>query len=499
MRRQPEALSAEPFDLVILGGGSSGAGVALDAALRKLRVALVDRGDFASATSSGSTKLVHGGLRYLEHAEIGLVYEALHERRRLLRNAPHLVWPLRFVIPFHAGDRVPAWQWRAALLLYDILAGPGNLHRSRPLHVSQIKRDAPGLRSAGLQGGAEYRDAQMDDARLCLELVRTAHEHGAVVCNHVELVAFESSDCLRAVDRLSGRELTIRGRLVLNTTGPWADAVRRLAGESEPLLAPTKGAHLLAPDRGLTSAFLLLHPRDGRVFFVLPWLGKTLIGTTDTDFPDPSHPVTVTDEDIAYLLEGHNHYFEPALSPGDLLGSFAALRPLIRARPSEPSDRSREWKLVTGPTGLLTAVGGKWTTYRRMAEVITDRVMRRLGRRAPCRTRSFPLVGAPAKAWPEFEPQAVAALTRRFGLAEPSARHLVRRYGARCSEVARYLTPALARPIIAGEPDLLVELAYQREQEMAVRVEDFLLRRTRLGLFHPELLRHSPVLASGGA
>ncbi len=489
MRRQPEALAAKPFDLVILGGGSSGAGVALDAALRGLRVALVERGDFAGATSSASTKLVHGGLRYLEHGQLGLVYEALHERRRLLRNAPHLVWPLRFVIPFHAGDRVPAWKYRAGLLLYDLLAGAGNLYRSRPLHLRRLLRDCPGLQTPGLYGAAEYCDAQMDDARLCLEVVRTAHEQGAVVCNHVEVVAFDSPERLRAVDRVSGRELTIRGRLVLNATGPWADAVRRLAGESgEPLLAPTKGAHVIAPGRGLTSAFLLLHPRDWRIFFTLPWLGKTLIGTTDTDFTDPPEQVRVTDEDVAYLLEGHNHHFRPALSATDLLGNFAGLRPLIRGHPGEPSARSREWKLVSGSTGLLTVVGGKWTTYRRMAEVVTDAVMRRLGRRAPCRTRSFRLGGTPARPWAEYEPAAVASLVRRFGLVEASARHLVRRYGTRCEEVLGHLTPELATPIVPGEPDLKVELAYQREREMAVRPEDFLLRRTHLGLFHPGLL-----------
>ena len=498
MRRTPEALATQPFDLVILGAGCTGAGVALDAALRGLRVALIDRGDFGAATSSASTKLVHGGLRYLEQGQFRLVYEALHERRRLLRNAPHLVWPLRFVIPFYAGARVPSWKWRAGLLLYDVLAGAGNLRRSRPLHASGLRGRYPGLRSEGLLGGAEYFDAQMDDARLCLEVVRTAYERGAVVCNHVEAVAFEGPDRLRVIDHLGGGELSIRGRVILNAAGPWCDRVRRLAGETaEALLAPTTGVHLIAPGRGLGSAFLLLHPRDGRVFFVLPWLGKTLIGTTDRDLGGPADEATVTDKDVDYLLEGHNHHFRPALSHGDLLGSFVGIRPLLRSRPDEPSARSREWKLITGPTGLISVAGGKWTTYRLMAEQITDRVMRRLGRRGRCRTRSLPLDGSPDAPWPEYEARAAAALGRRFGLAEASARHLVRRYGRRWEEVARLLTPARARPIIKGEPDLVVELAYQREHEMAVRPEDFLLRRTRLGLFHPELLRgtgeHAPV------
>src|SRR3954452_555851 len=190
MRRTLDALADRPFDLLILGGGITGAGVALDAVLRGLRVALIDKGDFASGTSSISSKLIHGGLRYLEHGDLRLVYEALHERARLLRNAPHLVRPLRFVIPFYQGVRVPPWQWRLGLILYDLLAGTGNIRRSRPLDLRSLRREFPGLKSSGLVGGAEYFDAYMDDARLCLEVVRTAALQGAAVANHVEAVAF---------------------------------------------------------------------------------------------------------------------------------------------------------------------------------------------------------------------------------------------------------------------------------------------------------------------
>lgn len=491
MRRDPDALGAR-FDLVVIGAGCTGAGVALDAALRGLRVALVDKGDFASGTSSISTKLVHGGLRYLEHGEIGLVYEALHERRRLLRLAPHLVKPLRFTIPFYTGSRMPAWKWRAGLLLYDILAGPGNLHRSGSLLPARLLAEMPALCPEGLTGGATYFDASMDDARLLLEIVRGAAEHGAVVCNYVEVLSFEDRETLRCLDHVSGREVIISGRVILNAAGPWSDAVRRLAGEQDgPRLAPTKGVHLVVPNRGLSSALLLLHPHDGRVFFVLPWLGKTLIGTTDTEFTGSPDSAGVTDEDIDYLLDGHNRYLAPALSRGDILGHFAGLRPLVRGRPGEPSARSREWRLLTGSTGLLSAVGGKWTTYRYTAEVITDMVMRQLGRKGSCRTRTFAL-GAPRGDWSAFASAAVTALCQRYGLTPESAKHLVRRYGRRVGEVARMLTPELMHPVIEGEPDLRVEFAYQREQEMAIRPEDSLLRRTRLGLFHPDLLRQTP-------
>jgi glycerol-3-phosphate dehydrogenase len=495
----PEALTDGPFDLLILGGGITGAGVALDAVLRGLRVALIDKGDFASGTSSLSSKLVHGGLRYLEHGDFHLVYEALHERGRLLRNAPHLVHPLRFVLPFYEGARVPPWKFRTGLVLYDILAGAHNIRRSRAPTLSRLRREFPDLRTNGLHGGADYFDAQMDDARLCLEVLRTAALHGAIIANYVEAIAFDRGGGLlrgvRALDHRSGCELSIAAKQVLNATGPWGDVVRRLAGDdSGPLLQPTKGVHLIAPDRGLSAAFLLLHPSDGRVFFVLPWMHKTLLGTTDTASDASPDDLAVTQKDVEYLLAGFNHYFAPPLSATEVLGSFAGLRPLIRARPGEPSDLSREFQIHTSPSELLTVSGGKYTTYRHMAEIITDRVVRRLGLSRRCRTRSFRLDGAPEGPWQRFASATVAALTTRCHFDANTARHLVGRYGRRAVEVADYLErdPTLGKRIVPSEPDVLAEFAYQRAHEMALMPADFLLRRTRLGLFHPELLRDPP-------
>ncbi len=494
MKRTLDALTDGPFDLLVLGGGITGAGVALDAALRGLRVALIDKGDFASGTSSVSSKLVHGGLRYLEHLELGLVREALQERRLLLRNAPHLVRPLRFVLPFYRGARVPAWQWRLGLTLYDLLAGAGNLRRSRSLDRRMVRKEFPGLRADALSGGAEFFDAQMDDARLCLEVIKTAAGHGACVANYVEAVAFERRGGtiagVRAVDRAGGRELLIEARQVVNATGPWVDAVCRLAGDGDgPHVRPTKGAHLVAPGRGPGAAFLLLHPRDGRVFFVLPWLGKTLVGTTDTDEGAPPDDVAATPADVAYLLDGFNHYFDPPLTERALLGHFAGLRPLLCARPADPSSRSREFRVFGSASGLLSVAGGKYTTYRHVAEVVTDEVTRRLGHRRACRTRLQRLDGAPEGPWPAFEARATKGL-EAMGLSAGAARHLVSRYGRRAAEVADYVRagPGLARPIHADEPDLAAELAYQRDHEMAVFADDFLLRRTRVGLFHPDHL-----------
>jgi glycerol-3-phosphate dehydrogenase len=491
MQRGVDGLTDGTFDLLILGGGITGAGVALDAATRGLRVALIDKADFASGTSSVSSKLIHGGLRYLEHGDIPLVWEALQERRRLLRNAPHLVRPLRFVIPFCAGARVPGWKWRLGLTLYDALAGRDNLQRSKPLGLVQVRREFPTLHPPGLFGAASYFDAQMDDARLCIEVLQTAAGHGARLANYVEAVAFEPGG-VRAVDHVSGRDFPIRARQVLNATGPWVEAVCRLAGDERgPHLEPTKGVHLITPDVGLRAAFLLLHPGDGRVLFVIPWLGKTLIGTTDTVPQNGPDGLTVLAEERDYLLAAYNHCFAPPLGPADVLGSFAGLRPLIRARPGEPSARSREYRIFASPSGLLSVAGGKYTTYRHMAEVVTNTVLTRLGLRRPCRTHNLPLDGTPLEPWSSFAPRTAAELARRHCLDAASARHLVDRYGRRAAEVAAPLakTPQLARRVVEGEADLLVEFLWQREHEMAVTEQDYLLRRTRVGLVHPGLAR----------
>ena len=478
------------YDVLILGGGITGAGVALDAALRGWRVGLIDKGDFASGTSSVSSKLVHGGLRYLEQGAFHLVYEALHERGLLLRNAPHLVHPLRFFMPIHRDGRLPTWKCRLGLTLYDLLAGRDNIRRSRPVSVHELVHTCTGLKATGLRGGAEFYDAQMDDARLCIEVLLSVAERGATLANYAEAVGFDMSegriDAVRVHDHVSQEEGSIRARLVLNATGPWVDQVCRLAGDpSGPHLQPTKGVHLVVPERGLPVGLFLLHPRDGRVFFVLPWMGKTLLGTTDTFTTAGPDSLTVDPADVAYILDGFNFYFEPSLGVDDVLGSFVGLRPLLRSSSAMPSSLSREAKVWQAPSGMVSAAGGKFTTYRRLAQTITDELARLLGRRGRCRTMNFPLAGAPREPWHEFLPKMVTTLCQRFTLPEPAARHLAQRYGRRALDVAAYLNldPANRQPIRAGEPDLHAELAYQRDHEMAVFEADHLLRRTRLGLF----------------
>lgn len=495
MKRHIEAFTDGCFDLCIIGGGITGAGVALDAALRGWRVALIDRGDFASGTSSASSKLIHGGLRYLEYAQFPLVHEALVERGRLLRNAPHLVEPLAFILPFYAGQRIAPWKWRLGLTLYDLLAGRDNIARSRRLSPRCVRSAVRDLRTRDLVGGALYHDALMDDARLCLAVLQTAARCGAVLANYVEAVGFERRDGtivgVAAVDRLSGRSLRIRARTVLNAAGPGADAICQLAGEGGAAhLQPTKGVHVIAPGRGHRTAFLLLHPRDGRVFFVIPWLGKTLIGTTDT-FPQPgANALHVLPDEIGYLLEGYNEYFDPPLSNADVMGTFAGLRPLIRARPGEPSSLSREFRLHDGPGGLVTALGGKFTTYRQMAETIVDHLGARLDKRRRSRTSELPLVGAPPSPWGEYFERMTAEIQRKYPIAADSAQHLVRRYGDQVEAVLASMEgmpDAFAR-VHADEPDLIGEQSWQRDEEMALFADDFLLRRSRIGMWRPGMI-----------
>ena len=492
MKRQLEAFTDGTFDLCIIGGGITGAGVALDSASRGWHVALIERGDFASGTSSASSKLIHGGLRYLEHGQLPLVYEALQERGCLLRNAPHLVRPLPFLLPFYVGQRIAPWQWRLGLTLYDLLAGRDNIARSRPLSCRQLRSALPALRSNDLIGGALYHDALMDDARLCLTVLQTAAHHGAVLANYVEAVAFEKQQGIIvgvwAQDRLSGQRFLIRSRSVLNATGPWADALCRMAGDlGEPLLQATKGVHLIVPARGQRAACLLLHPADGRVFFVIPWQGKTLVGTTDT-FAEPGpDALVVQPKEIAYLVEAYNHYFDPQLRADEVLGTFAGLRPLLRARAEEPSSLSREFRLHRSPSGLVTALGGKFTTYRRMAETITDHLGAWLGKRQRCRTTALPLVGAPPIAWAIFLKEKTTSIVQCFPIEIDSATHLVERYGDQVEAVIekmRHTKNGFAR-VHAEEPDLIGEQSWQRDEEMAIFPEDYFLRRSRIGMWRP--------------
>ncbi len=487
------ALAADTFDLLVIGGGITGAGVARDAAMRGLRTALVDASDFAAATSGKSSRLIHGGLRYLEHGWFRLVLEASRERRVLLRIAPHLVRAQPFTFPAFRGGRVRRWHVSAAVLLYDLLALFRNVRRHRWLSRHEVLRSEPRLREVGLTGGARYWDARCEDARLTLATVRSAQRHGARCLNYVRVLAFE-----RATGRVrgaicedveTGARLPVHAHAVVNATGPWVDAVRRLDDPgAKPLLRPTKGAHIVVPRArlGNAGAVTLVSPVDGRVMFALPWEDTTIVGTTDTDCGDAPEDLEPDAADVIYLLRSANALFPDArLQFSDVLCTFAALRPLLAAPAATPSSVPREHAIQESASGLVTVAGGKLTTYRVMAAQTVDCVAARLraldGRRVPRRaaTDVEPLPGGEVA-----DLDLLVAELAKDGQPAARAAHLVARYGTEAAGVANVIDedPDLTLPLALGSPDLRGEVVYQARRESARTVADVLIRRT--GLFY---------------
>lgn len=402
-----QALAEDRFDLVIIGSGITGAGVARDAARRGLRVALLEAEDFAAGTSSRSSRLVHGGVRYLEHGYLHLVWESSRERRRLLQQAPHLVRPLQFTWPVYRGARVKRWQLAAALTMYDALAMFRNVGRHRRLSTDGVLTQEPLLARDGLLGGASYWDAATDDSRLTLANVLDAAAHGAVVMNHapVRKLTFGSpngpADGVEVQDLLGGATIRVRARLVVSCAGPWTDEITRLEDpEAGPAVRGTKGVHIAVPAErvGNVAAVTMLSPDDGRVMFTLPASGgMTIIGTTDT--PTAEHPANVraSRADVRYLLNACNRFFPDArLAEEDVVSAWAGIRPLVASgNTGDPSSASREHSTRLSPRGVLVATGGKLTTYRAQAQQIVDAAVHRLGVTAKrCDTADAALPGA---------------------------------------------------------------------------------------------------------
>jgi len=480
--RRPDHLGSRTFDILIVGGGIVGCGIARDAALRGLSVALVELEDFAWGASSRTSKLAHGGLRYLEHGEVHLVHESVRERERLLALAPHLVRPLPFLLPHtRGGGWPPLWLLRAGLWLYDRFAGATLAGRHTMLSAHEVLAREPGTAGLTLDGGAAYYDAQMDDARITLEVALDAAGAGAVVVNHAEVVRFGGGGdgaLNRAAirDRLTGRLHECSARLIINAAGPWADGVRRLAGyEGPPLLAPTRGVHLVYGEPLVRQAVITRARTDHRVFFILPWNGLTLIGTTDTPYAGDPGRATATPADVTYLLDAARAALPAARIEADrILSTFAGVRPLLaQGGGSHPSAASREHAIVEEPRGLLTVAGGKFTTFRAMAEEAVDWIQERLGRtRTDSQTRARPLPGgAPAGPVPSDPP--TPALVRLYAF-----------YGARAPlvlERARLVPDGLA-PLCPHTWHLKAEVVHAVREEMAGTVGDILERR--LGLRH---------------
>jgi glycerol-3-phosphate dehydrogenase len=490
------ALERERFDLVVAGGGITGAGVALDAASRGYSVALVESRDYASGTSSRSSKLIHGGLRYLQNFDLGLVREALLERSLLTRLAPHLVKPLPLLVPAFDGKR-PDRLVGVGLNMYDAMAmsrrgsrrndgdgaEPWSPERHRVVDADETRSLLPALAPREPTSAYLFYDCQTDDARLVLTVLGEAERFGAVCANGCEVTGLvERGGRAAGVivrDSVGGGEFELEADNVVNATGVWADQIRpdELYAETEvPIIRPSRGTHVtLAREDLEVNAGAIVPALGGRTIFVLPWLGRTLIGTTDNDYEGPLDHIPASEDDVEYLLEATNEFFSSSLSPADMTGAYAGVRPLISTGdPKKSVDISRKAELYETSSGLVTITGGKLTTWRRMAKLAVDRIVEREGRDAECRTDEIPL-GMPVDA---------AELPRPEGVDDASREHLAARYGHAAHDVLALVAedPALAQRISPDLPDIVAEAAFAARREQARSVSDVLLRRTRLGL-----------------
>jgi glycerol-3-phosphate dehydrogenase len=480
-----------PQDLLVIGGGATGCGIALDAASRGLRVALVERNDFGEGASSRSTKLVHGGVRYLEVAirqfdpgVFHLVKDALRERGVLLRIAPHLCDRLPLVTPIYKWSNAPYIY--GGLKIYDLLSGSMGIGHSRLLGRREVLGHFPTLRAEGLKAGVLYYDGQFNDARMAVALALTSRAQGAVVINHAEVVDLVKAggkvQGVRIRESFSGDPFEVHARSVVNATGPFADRIRRMDDRSvDPMIRASSGIHILLERRFAPPSHGLLIPRtdDGRVLFILPWENHALVGTTDEPAAVTGHP-RVREEDVAYLLRHVRRYFDLDVTEKDVKSSWSGLRPLVSDPKAVDTARlSRDHVIEVSRSGLLTIAGGKWTTYRKMASdvvdfVVRERVLRRVG---PCRTDRLAVVGAAA-----YDYRGNVRLVESYGLPPDVALHLNRAYGDRSPLVADMAARGHGDRLHPDHPFLEAEVIYGVRHEMAMRVMDVLARRIPLAL-----------------
>lgn len=476
-----ERLATNKFDLLVIGGGITGAGVALDAATRGLAVGLIERRDFASGTSSKSSKLVHGGLRYLEHKEIGLMHEAATERDLLRRIAPHLVTPIGFVWPNWAGASTKAGL---GLWVYDVLAGFKNVRRHDKLSEAEMADVLPAARRSS--GGYLYYDSQTDDSRLVLAILQAAQRAGAVVCNYVDGQAFlETSHHVEGVfarDQIAGDSFEMHATDVVNATGVWADELLGIEDRTaEICLRPSKGIHIVLKKDALPLKMACLFPSPaGKLVFAVPWRSSVLVGTTDDEYDGPLHSPTVTADETAFMLQALSQNFRRNFSIDHVAGAYAGLRPLLAGSGDESTrDLSRKHAIIEGPKGLVTVTGGKLTTYRLMAEEVVDVVTSRRGRKPKCVTGSTSLGVRDLRSLLTSVADEVDAL----GLPARTTDSLVRSYGDDALAVLGLAREEdLAEPIAEGLGYLMAEIAWGIRHEMATCAEDILARRTRLSL-----------------
>jgi glycerol-3-phosphate dehydrogenase len=497
------SLSGEQFDVFVIGGGVTGAGVALDAVARGYKVALVEKVDFASGTSSKSTKLVHGGIRYLPNFDFGLVHEALVERGILLQNAPFLVTPVGFVLPIYEGDRHPVgmpfttpggiglgFMLDAGLWLYDILAGRRNIARHRRLSREAVLKLAPTLISEGLKNGFMYYDAQTNDARLTMALVRTAAQYGVTITNYAGVTGFmlEGGRVVGAQvhDYLADQNVSVRARHIVNAAGVFSEQVELLV-DPEPLVQvePSKGVHLVLAREKLQlgeDAIVLPETEDKRILFIVPWENRAVFGTTDTGTGDLDHPLASPGE-VTYLLKYLNRYLTVDLTEDDIISTYVGYRPLVRPRKANLSTAklSRTHSVLESPTGLVTIVGGKLTTYRRMAQDTVDVLSRRDGTAPTHPTAFLPLQGSAG--WSKLR-LAIENRGTALGLSSQTLAHLGRNYGTEANKILEIVAEdsSLSQVLIDDLPYIQAEVVYGCRYEMAMTPFDILARRTAITL-----------------
>lgn len=491
------------FDVLVIGGGITGAGVALDAVARGYKVALVEKADFASSTSSKSTKLVHGGIRYLPNFDFGLVHEALVERGLLLQNAPFLVHPVAFVLPIYKGDRHPVGMpfttpggigleqlLNIGLTMYDAMAGRRNIKWHQHLKREDVLKLAPALVADGLKEGFTYYDGQTNDARLTMALIRTAAQYGATITNYSELTSFVKEDgkiCGAVIrDRLNDQETTVQARHIVNATGVYAEHLEAMTGvEPQASVEPSKGVHLVLSREDLKlgdAAIVLPETEDKRILFIVPWQSRAIYGTTDTGQGDLDHPVTTHDE-IVYLLKYLNRYLSVHLTEKDIISTYAGYRPLVKPRNANGSTAklSRSHSVIQSPSGLVSIVGGKLTTYRRMAQDTIDVLNKRDGMKLVHPTEALPLQGSAG--WASIQSD-ISSKGSTIGLAQDIIQHLGNSYGTEAQTVLEIASQdtSLAARLVDDLPYIKAEVLYAVRNEMAMTPDDVLARRTSITL-----------------
>lgn len=483
------------FDVCVIGGGATGSGCALDSHLRGLSTALVEAGDFASATSSASTKMVHGGVRYLEEAfrrldpaEYKVVKRALHERIHMLKNAPFLAGAREFITPCYG--RFGLAYYEAGLKLYDWISGSASLAPSRFVSREEALRRLPNLNPQGLTGAVAYTDGQFDDARYNVTLAQSFAEMGGVALNYARVASCEKAadGKLAAVtvqDHLSGQNFVVRARAFVNATGPFADSIRAKANPAaKPRMRLSKGVHILLPAEVLSSCDAMLIPKteDGRVLFAIPWRGRVLVGTTEQEVA-ADEELFLTREEVEYLLRHLNRYLNAPVEASQVVGGFAGARPLLSAGDSRDTKKlARDHQVEVDPlSGLVSILGGKWTTYRAMAQDAIDTVQKVLGGEiTPCLTLNHPLVGSDG-----YSSDYWKTLVQNFGMPETTAQHLAGKYGTRAEQLLALIAkdPSLGEPLVKGLAQLRVEVAFAVRFEMAMTIEDVLARRIGLQFY----------------